>query len=206
MRLTLVAAIFVACMTSQSGRAEGRLQSAGDGSIQSDVSSIIGTGVHTGQRIAPNIRLRLDSGFVVAHTTHIGDLDSGMVRKRFVGTMVDFYPLGGEGFHLSAGGRLDNRRKVKDLVTTNALLYAPRGFSTQKSGLSRLASTMTVGYGSSPEPGVSVGLEAGAMLEHGDPATRELNRFAHRGTRNDMRFASGQRFNPVVQASLGYKF
>jgi len=203
MRLTLVAAMVVACMISQSGRAEGRLQPAGHGSTQSDVSSIIGAGGQTGQHIAPNISLRLDSGFAMMRN---GDGSSSVVRKRFVGTMVDFFPLGGDGFHLSAGGRLDNRRKVKDLVTTNALLYAPRGFSTRKGGLSRLASTMTIGYGSSPEPGVSLGLEAGAMMEHGDPATRELNRFAHRGTRNDMRFASGQRFNPVVQASLGYKF
>ena len=206
MRLTLVAAIVFACMTSQSGRAEGRLQPARDGLIQSDVSSIIGTGPQTGQRIAPNVRLRLDPGLVASRTTRDGDPNSGIVRRRFVGTMVDFYPLGGEGFHLSAGGRLDNRRKVKDLATSNTLLYAPRGFGTRKCSLGKVASAMTVGYGSSPEPGVSFGLEAGALMEHGDPSTRELNRFAHRSTRNDIRFNSSQRLNPVVQASVGYKF
>jgi hypothetical protein len=205
MRFTLGAVSLVACMMSQPGRADGGLELRGD--PNQSVTNIIGTGSQVGEPIAPNFRLRIDPGSVAVRPAVGSDAQPSLVRRRYAGTMVDFYPLGGEGFHLSAGGRLDNRRKVRDFVTSNALLYAPRGFGARKGGNpKRLASAMTVGYGSSPEPGVSLGLEAGAVMEHGDPSTRELNRFAHRSTRNDGRFTSEQRFNPVVQASLGYKF
>ena len=207
MRFTLGAVILVACMASQPGRADGGLELRGDASSQSGVTNIIGTGSQAGVAIAPNFRLRLDPGAVALRPAVGSDTQPGSVRRRFVGTMVDFYPLGGEGFRLSAGGRLDNRRKVNAFVTSNALLYAPKGFGSRKGGsIKKFASAMTVGYGSSHEPGVSLGLEAGALLEHGDPSTRELYRFAHRGTRNDGRFANDQRVNPVVQASFGYKF
>ena len=206
-RLTLGVAILIACLASQPGRADGGTELRGDASGQSTVTNIIGAGSQGGVAIAPNFRLRLDPGTVALRPGGEGGTQPSLVRRRYAGTMVDFYPLGDEGFRLSAGGRLDNRRKANGFVTSNALLYAPKGFAGRKGGsVKKIASAMTMGYGTSPEPGLSLGLEAGAVMEHGDPSTRELNRFAHRSTRNDARFDSNQHLNPVIQASVGYKF
>jgi hypothetical protein len=210
-RLTLGVAILIACLASQPGRADGGTKLRGDASAQSNVTNnvtnIIGAGSQAGVTIAPNFRLRLDPGTVALRPAGESDTQPSLVRRRFAGTMVDFYPLGGEGFRLSAGGRLDNRRKANGLVTSNALLYAPKGFAGRKGGsIKKLASAMTAGYGASPATGLSLGVEAGAVMERGDPSTRELNRFAHRSTRNDARFNPHPRLNPVIQASVGYKF
>jgi len=167
------------------------------------VANIIGTGSQAGVAITHAVRLRLDLGGTSLLPN--GDGSQRLVRRRFSSTMVDYYPFGGEGFHLSAGGRLDNRRR--DHFSGNPLLYAPKGFSNGKStGLRKLASAMTMGYNNSPEPGLSFGVEGGALLERGDPASRELYRFARNASTNDMRFRGGQRLNPVVQASFNYKF
>jgi len=204
MRFTLGTAIAVVCLLAQPGHADGVSGLRGDAPTDFEVNTIIGTGSQAGMALSPNFRLRLDFALPVSIRLG-GDHSVSSVRRRFASTMIDFYPIAGDGFHLSAGGRLGHSRK-SDFTSDNALLYAPKGFADRKAGLKKFASAMTVGYSSSPQAGLNFGVEAGTLLERGDPASRELSRFARRGSYNDMRFKGAERFAPVVQASLSYKF
>jgi len=204
MRFTRGTAIAVACLLAQAGHADGFSELRGDAPADNQVNNVIGAGSQAGLALSPNFRLRLDFALPVSIRLG-GDPSARPVRRRFASTMIDFYPMADQGFHLSAGGRLGQRRK-SDFSSDNPLLYAPKGFIDRKAGLKKFASAMTVGYSSAPQSGLNWGVEAGTLLERGDPASRELSRFARRGSYNDTRFKGAERFAPVVQASLSYKF
>jgi hypothetical protein len=101
----------------------------------------------------------------------------GRMRERTASQMVDFYPVSGTGFHLSAGLRLFEGRSMlrQNLKAMRDLVYLP--YSRSNSGVHwgyRRAPAMMLGYTQAVDRDVSVGIEVGAMLGR---ATSSMRRF-----------------------------
>lgn len=205
MRVAFGAALGIVCSVAQPAWPNGGAARRGDVPLQTRVAGLIGGGVQRGAELAPSFRLRIDAG-AVASTRQPGETGEHL-RRRFTNSMVDYYPFG-DGFHLSTGGRLDNRAKATRGAVSDMryLLYTPKSLGTRRTGIKRFSPAMTAGYAATLDDGVTLGLEAGALVERNDPAIREFNRFAHQGTRGGGRFDSNSRVNPVVQLAFGYKF
>jgi len=115
----------------------------------------IGSSVERSARMSGNLRLRVG----VAATAQ-GPRDR--IHQRIASSMIDFYPVGSSGFHLSAGTKLYDVRAGEQatnrgLMVTQRQLNVPGG----RPGLKRTPA-LTMGYtGQVAE--TSLGLEVGAM-------------------------------------------
>lgn len=94
------------------------------------------------------------------------DIDSqtSRLRKGFGGSMIDYFPLGGDGFHLSTGGRMSSR--LSSPFRDNQLFYAPRGGGMRSSR--HLTPAVTMGYSKQMQHGLTMGLEGGMLMGHLD--------------------------------------
>jgi len=153
----------------------------------------LGSGSEHDARIGANLRLR-----VATVTTAPGP--RGRSHQRLAGSMVDLYPIGGSGFHLSAGTRLYDPRPG-DGATGRRLVGAPREINIPggRAGLRRTPA-LTMGYNGALADHMSIGVEVGAMkgraYANATDATRQL-----RGERGE-----GNPVNPMVHLTLGRRF
>lgn len=209
MRIAFGVAMGIAAIASAPALADGGAARWGDVPLRSSTVNLISTGPESATRISDNFRIRLDSGLVTSPAKSDGG-QASRLRKRFSSSMIDYYPMG-DGFHVSLGGRLDNRTKgQRNGALANGLLYAPKATRGRNgsSGFKRFSPAMTAGFGETIGKNMTIGLEGGALIARGDPAMREFVRFAHIGSRNDSRFnmGGGSRINPVAQVAFALKF
>ena len=134
------------------------------------------------------------------------DPDSNL-RQRFASSMMDFYPIAGQGFHFSGGLRFYSRTNfARDAEhATHGLLYVPRGPNTGMGvrGFKRFTPAATFGYTHLLDSGLMLGIEGGTLLGRVNPgmprAFREL-----RATSVGNDHASST--NPIVNMVVGFKF
>lgn len=152
-----------------------------------------GTTVQNSARLGGNLRLRVAVG-----TTGAGARDR--LQQRIASSMVEFYPVGDSGFHLSAGTRLYDTR-AGEQATNRGLMVAPRPLNAPggKIGLKRTPA-LTMGYTGSAADGTSIGLEVGAMKGR---AYTDANDMARR-TRAER--IGGNPVNPMINLVVGRRF
>ena len=143
-------------------------------------------------RLFGGLRLRL----AMANTA-AGPRDR--VHSRIVGQMIDFFPAGDHGFHLSAGTRLFNPRTME--VATRSLIASQRRLNIpgMKTTMRRTPA-LTVGYTDRIDPDTSVGFEVGAMKGRAYYDAADVARQT-RAERN----AIGSPINPVVNLVFGHR-
>jgi hypothetical protein len=160
---------------------------------------------YPGLALAPDFHLRVEFA-----PRPVADLlldpDSAL-RKRFASSMMDFYPIAGQGFHFSGGLRFYNRTNfARDAeLATHGLLYVQRGPNTGMSvrGYKRITPAATFGYTHVLDNGLMFGIEGGTLLGRANPgmprAFRELraDSIGHDG---------GASINPIANVTLGFRF
>ena len=149
--------------------------------------------VQQSARLGGNLRLRVAVGPASA-----GPRDR--LHQRVASSMVEFYPVGDSGFHLSAGTRLYDTR-AGEQATNRGLMVAPRPLNVPggKIGLKRTPA-LTMGYTGSAADGTSIGLEIGAMK---GSAYTDANDMARR---NRAERTGGNPVNPMVNLVVGRRF
>lgn len=95
----------------------------------------------------------------------------GGLRRRFTGTMAEFYPVAGSGFHFSGGSRLFARRNfIAETENSAHGALAVTRITTQsavtRAGFKRFNPVATAGYTVPLSSMAQVGVEAGAMMSH----------------------------------------
>ncbi|GAA0670011.1 hypothetical protein FHT00_000540 [Sphingomonas insulae] len=154
---------------------------------------IPGTIVQNTARLGGNLRLRVAVG-------NAGEGPRDRLHQRVASSMVEFYPVGDSGFHLSAGTRLYDTR-AGEQATNRGLMVVPRQLNVPggKIGLKRTPA-LTMGYTGMAEDGTTIGLEIGAMK---GSAYTDANDMARR---NRAERAGGNPVNPMVNLVVGRRF
>ncbi len=127
------------------------------------------------------------------------DNQASRLRKGFGGSMIDYFPFGGEGFHLSTGGRMSTR--LSSPFRNSQLLYAPRGFGIH--GSRRLTPAMTMGYSKQVEHGLTMGVESGMLMGHLDSSYYSV---VHPSRLGRVSENGGGTANPVARLTAAYRF
>ncbi|HVF95379.1 MAG TPA: hypothetical protein VM900_13785 [Sphingomonas sp.] len=151
----------------------------------------------TSLHVAPDLRVRFGLGPAPSEADGVIE----RLQPRFVSAMIDFYPISGRGFHVSAGSRFSARRNFAAEAENAArgLIYQPRGGGgTLRAGFKRFAPAMTLGYTGDVAPGMTLGLEAGARMGRAFTAMPRL--------RGDDRFGDIATPNPLVNMVWGLRF
>ncbi|MES2444575.1 MAG: hypothetical protein V4574_17250 [Pseudomonadota bacterium] len=125
------------------------------------------------------------------------------IRRRAASSMVDFFPVDGQGFHLSGGLRFFNSTSFwrHTAKSTRGLLFVPR--SLGNSGIRwgyRRTPSMALGYSQALDEDVVLGFEVGAMLGR---ATSSMRRF---GPRDPDRRRGGGGANSIAHLVFDVKF
>lgn len=158
----------------------------------------------TSSRVAANFRVRTNVATVPQGPLGARD----RVHQRLAGSMIDFYPMDGQGFRLSAGSRFYDVRGASSGsqiagpdASARALLAVPRtaGAPGGKAGLKRSTPALTMGYAGTLGAATDVGLEVGAMKGRAYATTADI---ARSGAHED----GGGKVNPVVSVVLGRHF
>lgn len=155
-----------------------------------------------GGRVERNARLSRTLSMRVT-VENSGGSARDRVHSRITGQMVDFFPAGDHGFHLSAGTRVFNPRALGPSdVAMRGLLPSQRRLNLPGMKTSmRRAPAVTMGYTDRIDTDTSVGFEVGAMQG------RAYNDVANvaRQTRAD-RNQIGSPINPMVNLVIGHRF
>lgn len=162
----------------------------------------------SGLRLGGGLRLRVDWRGLAATPISVTPMATHL-RARLATAMIDLYPVGDHGFHISAGTRFLVRRDFAAEAdnATRGLLYRPRwGGAGLRTGLRRFSPTATVGYSGVIAPSLTLGVEAGAGMGsafNGMPSlrgARPMRLAADRGQR------PVDRINPLVSLGMGLRF
>lgn len=131
------------------------------------------------------------------------DDDASRLRRGYGASMVSFFPLGGDGFHIGAGTRFWSRGTMRPSVEPvyQRLLYAPRNMLVRASR--RMTPALTAGYSRIVGAGMTLGVEGGAMLGKFDTLAGALVHPPR--LRGDASDGAG-RLNQVARATLGWHF
>ena len=147
--------------------------------------------------LSANFRVRVDT---TSESVGPANAIRDRVRQRFSGSMVDFYPLDGKGFRLSAGAHLytPKTQTVDSARTSREALYsaAAADRSTPRFGL-RSTPAATVGYTGTIDHDTDVGFEMGALKGRSYAMERDL------GQPGRGRDAA---VNPMVNLVVGHRF
>ena len=102
--------------------------------------------------------------------------------------MVEYYPLDGKGFHLSAGTHLYSPRSAANEKTANDLLYPATSRGARPMPRVGLRSTpaATVGYTGKLDSTTALGVEMGAMKGRNYATEREISGRGRDDTINPM--------------------
>lgn len=170
--------------------------------------------------------IRLQASLLdIGHDFEAGGIDyEGDVKLRSGGAMLDIYPFE-KGWRISAGARVngnraDIRATPRGPIDIGDMTVGPSQTGTLlgKLRVREVAPAVTIGYGGSPKPGLSFGVEAGALFQ-GAPRVKML-RSEGGSLSNDPGFQAqlaqerveiendldDYRLYPIVQVSLGYRF
>jgi hypothetical protein len=152
----------------------------------------LGSSVEKTTRVSGNLRVRI----AVAAAAQ-GPRDR--IHQRIASSMIDFYPVGSSGFHLSAGTKLYDPR-VGEQATNRGLMVAPKqpNVPGSKIGLKRTPA-LTLGYSGELAERTSIGIEVGAMKGRAYNNASDLTR----RTRADR---IGNPVNPMVNLVVGRRF
>lgn len=152
----------------------------------------LGSSVEKTTRLSTNLRVRI----AVAATAQ-GPRDR--IHQRIASSMVDFYPVGSSGFHLSAGTKLYDPR-TGEQATNRGLMVAPKqpNIPGSKVGLKRTPA-LTLGYSGELAERTSVGIEVGAMKGRAYNNASDL-------TRQTRAERIGNPVNPMVNLVVGRRF
>ena len=129
-------------------------------------------------------------------------VDTSSLRKGFGGSMIDYFPLGNDGFHISAGTRMTSRNAYINSSQDerlSQLLFSSSRFGRRFSG--RATPAMTVGWSKEVEKGLTFGLEAGAMKGHLDRG--------YYGAMHPMRYrlgGGGRPTNELARMTVAFRF
>jgi hypothetical protein len=134
------------------------------------------------------------------------DPDSNL-RKRFASSMMDFYPIAGQGFHFSGGLRFYNRTNFAHdaELATHGLLLVPRGPNAGMGvrGYKRMTPAATFGYTQVLDNGLMLGIEGGSLLGRVNPGMPRAFRELRAASIGNDRASS---INPIVNMVVGFKF
>jgi hypothetical protein len=129
------------------------------------------------------------------------------IHRRLAGSMIEYYPVDGEGFHLSAGTHLYAPRRDADAATTlldhapgGTGRSAPRPASAQGPGPAlglRNTPAATVGYTGRIDGSTAIGVEMGALKGRSFATTREMS---------DPGAGRDKAINPMVNLTIGHRF
>lgn len=152
-----------------------------------------GGSIEHSARLGGNVRLRVS-------VRAVGQGTRDRLHQRVASSMVEFYPVGDSGFHLSAGTRLhDTVAGAK--AANRGLIGSPRGLGAPGSrmGLKRTPA-LTMGYSGTAADGTTIGLEVGAMKGR---AYTDANAIARRARAERI---GGNPVNPMVNLVVSRRF
>ena len=131
------------------------------------------------------------------------DDEASRLRRGYGASMVSFFPLGSDGFHIGAGTRFWSRGTMRPSVEPAyaRLLYAPRQMLLRATR--RMTPALTMGYSRIVSTGLTLGVEGGAMLGKFDSLAGALVRPPR--LRGDINDGAG-RLNQVARATMGWHF
>ena len=160
---------------------------------------------YPGLALTPDFHLRVEFA-PRAVADLLLDPDSAL-RKRFASSMMDFYPVAGQGFHFSGGLRFYNRTNfARDAeLMTHGLLYVPRGPNAGMGvrGFKRMTPAATFGYTHVLDNGLMFGIEGGTLLGRVNPGMPRAFRELRDASIGHDRSSS---MNPIANVTLGFKF
>jgi hypothetical protein len=142
------------------------------------------------EAVAPAYRLAsVAMPAVAAASLGPAQLGDAGLRRRFTGTMMEYYPFAGLGFHLSGGTRLFARRNFVQETENSArgALAATRSIMAPiatRAGFKRFNPALTAGYTFAVSQLAQIGVEGGALMGHAFASTPGLPRHAY-GYRSD---------------------
>ncbi|MDB5707129.1 MAG: hypothetical protein JWN66_4245 [Sphingomonas bacterium] len=153
-------------------------------------------------KIAPGIGLRV--ALVPAMSRDPFAYTEGRLQQRVDSSMIDFFPTGGDGFHLSAGMRLFARRNVDR--TFRGLVTMPKGRGVGGFGGRRFTPAATFGYSHALGEDAEFGFEAGAVMGRlNSGMSGQLRQSSSDGHGlNGLRPITG--INSIAHFTFGYKF
>ncbi len=158
-----------------------------------------------GLAILPDIHLHIE--FAEARVTDLLDSPESSLRRRFASSMMDFYPVVGQGFHFSGGLRFYSRTNfARDAeLATHGLLLVPRGTSSGMGvrGYKRMTPAATFGYTQVLDSGLMLGIEGGTLFGRVNPGMPRVFRELRADSIGNDRSSS---MNPIVNLALGFKF
>ena len=203
MRLTLGLAFCASCAAAQSGNAQ--ISYVPDASAIARRLVVDNSGLLPGAAIKRDFRLRVE--FVVAPSYGLLDDPNSNLQRRFASSMMDLYPVTGQGFHLSGGLRFYRRTNfVRDAEKlTQGLLYNPRmpgGGIGMKGGFKRFTPALTFGYNQVVHHNLILGIEAGTLLGRVNSSTPKTFRGGQMVDLDNR----PSRLNPILNVVAGFRF
>ena len=149
--------------------------------------------------VGADLRLRVLSVQSADPAVNI-DNEASRLRKGFGGSMIDYFPFGIDGFHLSGGGRMTNRGP--SVFHDNLLLYAPRQ-GGYRSSSRHLTPALTMGYSKQVEHGLTMGIEGGMVMGHLDSSYYSVVHPSRFGRVSNEGIGSG---NAVARLTAAFRF
>lgn len=195
---------------------------AEDGKIGVGVTGgTLGIGPEVSFAASDTVAIRANATFLsVSRGFDSSDIDyDGTAKLGSYGLMFDYH-IGGGGFRLSAGGRINkNRAEVAATpngpVGINGKTYQPSAVGTisGRAEFKSFAPALTLGYAGNLRKGLKFGFEAGAMFQGAARVTSfkasgggvlaadlEAERLSLQDDVDDFKIY------PILQLSLGYRF
>jgi hypothetical protein len=202
MRTALIVAVLAGCLAQPAwSREAAPLRGLTPAQRLADSRSL----PYPGLALTPDFHLRIE--FTPRPVADLLLDPDNIVRKRFASSMMDFYPIAGQGFHFSGGLRFFNRTNfARDAeLATHGLLYVPRGPNTGMGvrGYKRMTPAATFGYTHVLDNGLMLGLEGGSLLGRVNPGMPRAFRELRADSIGSDRASS---INPIVNMVVGFKF
>lgn len=152
-----------------------------------------GGSIEHSARLTGNVRLRVSVGAA-------GQGTRDRLHQRIASSMVEFYPVGDSGFHLSAGTRLYDTRAGEKAASRGLIgMSRQRSAPGSRMGLKRTPA-LTMGYSGTAADGTTIGLEVGAMKGR---AYSDANAMARRARAERI---GGNPVNPMINLVVGRRF
>jgi len=140
-------------------------------------------------------------------TFHLDDREAAL-HRRLMSAMVDYYPFGGTGLHLS-GGALRAARPVLGLDSgwqSQSRIVTVRGHDYgYHAAERRFAPAITMGYTVPIARSMEIGAEAGGMVGGGTSMTATPSS-VFSGDSNTRRVHGGSGMNAIAHLAFGYRF
>ena len=163
-----------------------------------EAPAIAGGATRRSVPLSDKLRLRIDTLTAPPGPTTMRD----RIHRRLAGSMIEYYPVDGEGFHLSAGTRLYAPRRDADATALPGRAPGAAGRSASRQGAGpalglRNTPAATVGYTGRIDGSTAIGVEMGALKGRSFATTREMS---------DPGAGRDKAINPMVNLTIGHRF